>query len=142
MATAKVAKPGFINRVLTGAARLAEQARGGTTSADNQPKAEREAKGQHRKARRNAIRLKLNCIGDPGVNAKSIIEVKGLGARLSGNYYVENAKHTVGDGYRMTLTIRRDGTTRRRRPGATLSLPTACGSSSTPSCASGRRRST
>jgi hypothetical protein len=93
----------------------AEQDQESPTAAAERKKAEREAKGRHRKARRGAIKLKLNCVGDPGVTAKTVIEIKGLGERLSGNYYVENVKHSLGDGYKMTMLVRRDGSNRGRR---------------------------
>jgi hypothetical protein len=86
-----------------------------STSAAKKEVARREAKGRFRKIRREAIRLKLTCVGDPTLVAKSLIEVRGIGDRLSGTYYIESIKHSVStSGYTMVLTVRRDGPARPR----------------------------
>ena len=40
--------------------------------------------------------------------AKSIVELRGLGTRLSGHYYVAEAKHTIGAGYVVQLKLTKD----------------------------------
>ena len=85
------------------------------TSAAKKAIAKREAKGRFRKVRREAIKLKLQCVGDPTLVAKTLIEVRGIGDLLSGVYYIESIKHNVStSGYTMTLAVRRDGPARPR----------------------------
>jgi len=80
------------------------------TSATSKEEATQQAKGQYLRGARTTVKLKLVCIGDPSVLAKSVIEVAGLGAKLSGKWYVTKAKHTVEkSGYKMTLDCRRGG---------------------------------
>ncbi len=52
-----------------------------------------------------------HCIGNPGVKAGSVVELKGLGARFSGRYYVASCTHRIGSrGYHTLFTVRRSGT--------------------------------
>ncbi len=57
--------------------------------------------------------------GDPQFQAKTILTMKGIGRRLSGNYYCAQAMHTVEPGkYDMALKLVRDGTNGSGGPGA------------------------
>lgn len=50
-----------------------------------------------------------SCIGDPRIRARIVIELKGLGKRFSGNYYVTSATHTIdGGGYRTDFEVKRN----------------------------------
>jgi phage protein D len=50
------------------------------------------------------------CNGNPALRARSVIELKGLGARFSGNYYVTSATHAIdGTGYRCDFEVKRNG---------------------------------
>ena len=72
--------------------------------------AKRRAKGKARKSRQLTIKMKLNIIGDPQLLAKSVVQIAGIGKRLSGNYYVKKVKHAIsGDGYASELEVIRDG---------------------------------
>ncbi|GAM10176.1 phage late control gene D protein [Geobacter sp. OR-1] len=50
------------------------------------------------------------CIGNPELRARSVIELKGLGANFSGCYYVTSVTHTIdGTGYRCDFEVKRNG---------------------------------
>lgn len=72
--------------------------------------AKRVADARYRSAQQTVIKLKSNIVGDPRMLAKTIVEWRGLGKRLSGNYYVKAVTHKIGsDGYTCDLECRRDG---------------------------------
>ncbi|UCF92827.1 MAG: phage late control D family protein [Desulfobacterales bacterium] len=49
-----------------------------------------------------------SCIGSPQLRAGSVVELKGLGARFSGLYYVVSCRHRFGTrGYSTFFTVRR-----------------------------------
>jgi hypothetical protein len=55
--------------------------------------------------------MTVTAIGDPMQFAKTVIQLEGLGQRLSIRYYVKEVKHKLGaDGYSMELTVLSDGT--------------------------------
>ncbi len=63
------------------------------------------------KAQQAVVQLKLDLIGDPNLVAKTVVEVRGLGKRLSGKYYISTLKHSVSSsGYKMDAKSRTDGT--------------------------------
>lgn len=85
-----------------------------TTVASNvqtQTDAEVEAKGKFRKAQQHAVKLTLNLRGDPSLIAKTVIEVEGMGSRVSGKYYVKEVRHTLdaAGGYDMEAKTITDG---------------------------------
>lgn len=68
------------------------------------------ARGLQRRSALNNVKLTLDCIGDPEITAKAMIEVTGIGKSFSGLYYVEKIKHSVSaSGYTMQLTCKRKG---------------------------------
>ena len=71
--------------------------------------AQRQASGMFAKAQLQAIELTMECIGDPQMLAKTLVEVHGIGKTLSGNYFVTKVEHKLGAGYTMTLKLKRDG---------------------------------
>jgi len=86
------------------------------TSAATAAQARREARARFRRAERASVRLSLKVVGDPTLNAKSIVEVRGISAALSGLYYVTSVKHSIASsGYTCELKATRDGTGRRAR---------------------------
>ncbi|HEU4408374.1 MAG TPA: contractile injection system protein, VgrG/Pvc8 family [Polyangiaceae bacterium] len=97
----------------TGATAL--QARNATanvapTSASSAGRAKREADARFVKAEREAVKLSLQVVGDPTLAAKTVVEVRGISALLSGKYYVLAVKHTLGgSGYVCDLVLTRDG---------------------------------
>jgi phage protein D len=50
------------------------------------------------------------CNGNPQLTARAVIELKGLGQRFSGSYYVVSATHVIdGSGYRTDFQVKRNG---------------------------------
>ncbi len=48
-------------------------------------------------------------IGNPELRARMVIELKGLGKRFSGKYYVTSATHTIdAGGYRTDFEVKRN----------------------------------
>jgi phage protein D len=88
----------------------ATQGAAGAAPAGGAKAAEDEAKGKFRKAQRTAVKIELEAIGDPAMNAKTVIFLAGAGRRLTGNYYVKEVAHSVKPGsYTMKLKIASDG---------------------------------
>lgn len=80
------------------------------TSAGDAASAQREATGRFRRHEQMAVKLTLECVGDPGLLAKTVIEVQGLGRRMSQRYYVKKASTKIdGGGYLVSLTTVSDG---------------------------------
>lgn len=69
---------------------------------------------EHARAIYNERAMKLvtgnaSTIGIPDLRAGCVVELKGLGPRFSGLYYVDEATHTVGDsGYHTDFTVKRN----------------------------------
>lgn len=81
------------------------------TTETSPTQAKREADGAYRRSVQSTIKLTLEIVGDPGIVAKSVIEVRGISKRLSGLYYVTDAMHSVSSGgYKTTLKCQSDGT--------------------------------
>lgn len=86
------------------------------TSAATGAQARREAQARFRRAERASVQLSLKVVGDPTLRAKSIVEVRGISAALSGLYYVTSVKHSISSsGYTCDVKATRDGTGRRAR---------------------------
>jgi phage protein D len=92
--------------------------------------ARREADGVYRRSQQATVQLNIDMVGDPDIAAKSIVEVRGLGGRLSGKYFVTEAVHTIdGGGYKLKLKTKSDGT---NKPGTTGAARTQPASAATP----------
>jgi uncharacterized protein len=98
------------------------QTRNATSAAHNAGAAEDDATLQHQAdkafevAEQDAVEMSLKVIGDPGLRARIIVEVRGVGAWLSGKYYVQSVRHQLdGAGYGCDLKLLRDGTGHRAR---------------------------
>ena len=86
------------------------------TSAGTEGRAQRESAARFRRAERATIKLSRKVVGDPTLHAKSIVEVRGISALLSGKYYVTDVKHVISSsGYTCDLKLTRDGSGRRAR---------------------------
>ena len=73
--------------------------------------ARREAEGRYRRTQQTTVELTATVLGDPGLLAKTVFELEGVGQRLSGAYYVKEARHKIdGTGYTVELKALRDGT--------------------------------
>jgi phage protein D len=75
---------------------VATETRAGTAS--NAAAAKREADGKFLGAAALVVKLKALILGDPLLNAKTVVEWAGLGKRLSGLYYVRQVTHHVAGG--------------------------------------------
>jgi hypothetical protein len=55
------------------------------------------------------VTAEATTVGLPGLRAKTIIEIRGVGRKCSGLYYVESVRHRIdGSGYRCELALRRN----------------------------------
>ena len=49
-----------------------------------------------------------SCIGNPDIKAGTVVELKGVGDRFGGQYYVVSCTHNIGQrGYHTFFTVRR-----------------------------------
>ncbi len=72
--------------------------------------AKREADARYRRAQHLTVELTATVLGDPSLLAKTVVEFQGISQRLSGKYYVREAKHKIdGSGYTVELRCLRDG---------------------------------
>ena len=73
--------------------------------------ARREADARYRRAQQTTVELTATVLGDPSVLAKTVVEFQGISQRLSGKYWVKEAKHKMdGSGYTIEMRCLRDGT--------------------------------
>lgn len=57
------------------------------------------------------VKASCTCVGLPKLRAGCKVEIEGVGARLSGTYFVTDTTHTYGDGgYKTTFNARREVT--------------------------------
>ena len=76
--------------------------------------AKHEADARYRRAQHLTVELTATVLGDPSLLAKTVFEMQGIGQRLSGKYYVKEAKHKIdGSGYTVEMKCLRDGTGER-----------------------------
>ena len=78
--------------------------------------AKRFAEGAWKRAQLAQVKLTVALWGIPGLVAKSVVLIDGIGPTLSGLYYVNNAKHKTSAPYMMTIKVSRDGKTRANQP--------------------------
>jgi hypothetical protein len=79
------------------------------TTASSQGGAARVAEARFIKAERESVKLSMQVVGNPELRAKTILELRGVGALLSGRYYVNEAKHAISSaGYTVDLKLTRD----------------------------------
>lgn len=68
------------------------------------------AKALLMKANNSLIEGSCECIGIPELRAGTNVQIKGIGKRFSGKYYVKSVKHSIGDGgYTVSFGVRRGG---------------------------------
>jgi hypothetical protein len=58
------------------------------------------------------VHLNAEIVGDPDVTGKRVVEIRGLGKRLSGKYYIREAVHNISAGkvYTTKIKTKTDGT--------------------------------
>lgn len=72
--------------------------------------ARREADARFRRAQHTTVELSATVLGDPSLLAKTVVEFQGISQRLSGKYYVKEAKHKIdSSGFTVELKCIRDG---------------------------------
>lgn len=71
---------------------------------DSQYDAELQAKAKLRSENKKAKTLEIKIVANPDIIATSIVQITGLG-KINGLYYVDQAKHNIGSGYTMSLSM-------------------------------------
>lgn len=72
--------------------------------------AKRQADAAYRAAQQVTVEVSATVLGDPRLLAKTVIELQGISQRLSGKYYLREAKHKIdGSGYTLEIKCLRDG---------------------------------
>lgn len=85
------------------------------STAETDERATSQAQQRFRSGERSSIKMSLTLIGNPEVRADGTIRVEGLGEKYSGNWYVEEAVHTVSSsGYQTKVKLQRNATSRTR----------------------------
>lgn len=80
------------------------------TQADTAQEAETEARARFRRGSRGVTKMTVPIYGDALVMSQQVVEMRGLGRRLSGRYIVREVEHVVGsNGYTCSLKIASDG---------------------------------
>ena len=81
-----------------------------STAEHSSDTAKREADARYRRAQHLTVELSATVLGDPTLLAKTVVEFQGISQRLSGKYYVKEAKHKIdGSGYTVEVKCLRDG---------------------------------
>jgi phage protein D len=81
-----------------------------STSEASAAAAKRQVDGAYRRTQHTTVKLSVSIVGDPGLVAKTVVEIQGIGQRLSGKYYVSQASHRRdSNAYVTDLKVLRDG---------------------------------
>ncbi len=82
-----------------------------TTNETTADGAKRAADGAYKRSVATTVKLTMELVGDPLIVAKSVIDVRGISKRLSGLYYITEARHRLDSGgYKLSLKAQTDGT--------------------------------
>ena len=79
------------------------------TSAPDAETARREATARFRRSQQIAVKLKVEIVGDPLMLARSIVDVRGMGQRLSQRYYVKKVTSKIEGRFVQTIEMVSDG---------------------------------
>ena len=84
-----------------------------TTAASSAGDVKAEADARFRKQEQKEIEVTFKIVGDPGLPAKSLVQVEGLSRMLSGTYYVKKHTHVINrsSGYTGTIECLRNAVT-------------------------------
>lgn len=81
------------------------------TTETSAAQAKKEADGAYKRSVQTTVKLTLELVGDPLIAAKTVLDIRGISKRLSGLYYVNEAKHKINSsGYKLTIKCSTDGT--------------------------------
>lgn len=68
-----------------------------------------QAHGDYIWAEQWTVKASVRIVGDPNLQAKSIVEIQGLSKQYSGLYHIDKTVHRIGtDGYTQTLTVHKN----------------------------------
>lgn len=96
---------------VVGVKEVTEQKAVQPTTETSSSQAKKEADGAFKRSAQAAVKLSMECVGDPLVIAKSVLDVRGISKRLSGLYYINTASHKIDSGgYKMSLKVTTDST--------------------------------
>ena len=88
------------------------------TSAESDTEAQSQARQRFRAGQRGAIKIGLTVVGDVDLRADTTLRLEGVGEKYSGNYYIEEAVHTLNPGnYQTKCKLKRNATSRSRGGG-------------------------
>ncbi len=76
-----------------------------TSQASSQYDAELQAAAKVNEANRDIETMEAVMIADPSLVASHCVDVSGVGDGADGKYYIDKIKHTISNGYKMTLTM-------------------------------------
>lgn len=88
------------------------------STAKTPSEAKQQADASFRKAEEETVEASIETVGEPGLRAKQVVTLYGLGKRYSGNWYVKNVRHLIGQGYRCSATLERNATGSPKAAGA------------------------
>lgn len=88
--------------------RLNAQSSTGPTAAGTDQEAETNARRNFRRGERQSIEISATIVGRPNLRADTTIRLEGVGQKLSGNYYIEEIAHKVGNGYTCSIKLKRN----------------------------------
>ncbi len=81
------------------------------TAAKTATDAAKQAAGSFTSKQQGAVKLSVEIVGDPFIGAKTIVEIDGIGKRMSGRYYLTSVTHKIdGSGYKTSFKCQSDGT--------------------------------
>lgn len=85
----------------------------GPTTAETNDEAASRARSQFRAGQREVVKMSANIIGDPSIHADMVVRIAGMAAKFNGNYYVDEAVHSIdSSGYTSKLKLKRDAVSR------------------------------
>lgn len=66
--------------------------------------------GDYLQTQHTTVHLTADLIGDPDISGKRVVEIRGLGKRVSGKYYIQTATHEITSaGYKTKIKAKTDG---------------------------------
>lgn len=111
---------------ITNGSKMVDYAETQPTTETSDGQAKKEAGGKFKRAAQTTVKLEMSLVGDPFIFAKTVLDVRGISKRLSGLYYVNEVKHSIGSGgYTVSLKCSTDGTNGGAANGNVLALETA-----------------
>lgn len=79
------------------------------TTENDEASVKRHATAHFKQAQQRAVKCNITLEGDPNIQAKSVIDLRGIGKRLSQLYYVRGTSHRIDGAYTMSLECVSDG---------------------------------